>query len=69
MCHCQLTFSLDKCIGRRYTLDYSSSRIFVPNVTQDVNAYNMLTRSKKNKNIKNIFQVAVHVSLMKENII
>lgn len=61
--------SLDKCIGNFNTLDYPSSRIFVPHIIQDVNAYNMLTRSKSSKNIKNILQISVHVNLIKENII
>ena len=60
--------SLDKCIGNFNTLDYPSSRIFVPHI-QDVNAHNMLTKSKSSKNIKNIPQITVHVNLIKENII
>ena len=65
--------NLNECNGIRNTLYDTSSRIFVPNKTEDVNlnvlnVFNMIPRINGPKTSKELFHVTVNVNLIVPNI-
>ena len=61
--------NLDRCAASCSTLNYLSNRVCIPNETEHLHAFNMITEINELKTLKGIYHTNINVTLMVESVI
>ena len=61
--------NLDRCVASCSTLNYLSNRVCIPNKTEHLHAFNMITEINELKTSKGIYHANINVTLMVESVI
>ena len=61
--------NLDRCVASCSTLNYLSNRVCIPNETEHLHAFNMITEINELKTLKGIYHTNINVTLMVESVI
>ena len=67
-CYYPFAVKLDRCVGSCNTINDLSKNVYVPNKTEDLSVFNMITAINGSKILANTYQVNINVDFMKENV-